>query len=265
MYQKLIEPFWLTYQKITPSAKVIHNLLEEAGNQVYNDHIAFRTLNIEGIALADYTKALKTFGYEPKGEYRFEQKKLNALHFEHHDPEAPKIFVSELQTHELSKTLQDLMWEIADKIPQSLIASGTFIYSGRTWGTISYEDYQQLLSESEYAAWFYVFGFCANHFTINVNRLNSVDSLEELNELLKANGFTMNSSGGEIKGSPAELLEQSSIMADRTVVEFAQGKFEIPSCYYEFAKRYPDASGDLYSGFIAKSADKIFESTNVLT
>lgn len=31
---------------------------------------------------------------------------------------------------------------------------------------------------------------------------------------------------------------------------------------YEFARRYPDEKGNIYSGFIAKSADKIFESTN---
>ncbi|MEJ2595547.1 MAG: DUF1338 domain-containing protein, partial [bacterium] len=40
------------------------------------------------------------------------------------------------------------------------------------------------------------------------------------------------------------------------------GIFSIPSCYYEFARRYPDASGKLYGGFIAKSADKIFEITD---
>jgi len=45
-------------------------------------------------------------------------------------------------------------------------------------------------------------------------------------------------------------------------VQFTDGKKEIPSCYFEFAKRYLLDSGELYQGFIAKSADKIFESTN---
>jgi hypothetical protein len=80
--------------------------------------------------------------------------------------------------------------------------------------------------------------------------------------LLKNNGFLINDSGGEIKGTPAELLEQSSIKSGIIPVEFTEGTFEIPGCYYEFARRYPDESGQLYSGFIAKSADKIFESTN---
>ena len=45
-------------------------------------------------------------------------------------------------------------------------------------------------------------------------------------------------------------------------IEFIDGTMTIPSCYYEFAKRYADQSGNLYQGFVAKSADKIFESTN---
>ncbi len=53
-------------------------------------------------------------------------------------------------------------------------------------------------------------------------------------------------------------------MADRVEMEFAGGeKHVIPTCYYEFARRYPGPDGKLYEGFVAASADKIFESTNV--
>lgn len=51
-------------------------------------------------------------------------------------------------------------------------------------------------------------------------------------------------------------------MSGLTEVNFSDGKKQIPSCYYEFAKRYKDSDGKLYQGFVAKSADKIFESTN---
>lgn len=73
---------------------------------------------------------------------------------------------------------------------------------------------------------------------------------------------TFDDAGGEIKGTPKELLEQSSIKAGIVKIDFSEGAFEIPGCYYEFARRYPDENGSIYSGFIAKSADKIFESTN---
>ena len=46
-------------------------------------------------------------------------------------------------------------------------------------------------------------------------------------------------------------------------MEFVEGKYEVTSCYYEFAYRYPMADGTLFSGFVADSADKIFESTNM--
>ena len=52
-------------------------------------------------------------------------------------------------------------------------------------------------------------------------------------------------------------------MADKAEVKFSDGEAIIPSCFYEFAKRYPLDCGTLYSGFVAASADKIFESTNV--
>ncbi len=54
-------------------------------------------------------------------------------------------------------------------------------------------------------------------------------------------------------------------MASEIPVKFDDGLHNIPGCYYEFAKRYPLANGKLYQGFVAKSADKIFESTNRAT
>jgi hypothetical protein len=47
------------------------------------------------------------------------------------------------------------------------------------------------------------------------------------------------------------------------MINFNEEAKEIPSCYYEFALRYPMENGELYQGFIAASADKIFESTDV--
>jgi hypothetical protein len=51
-------------------------------------------------------------------------------------------------------------------------------------------------------------------------------------------------------------------MADKVKVEFSEGVELVPGGFYEFAKRYPMANGELYTGFVAASADKIFESTN---
>lgn len=136
------------------------------------------------------------------------------------------------------------------------------IFSGSLFNSLSYSVYNRLREESEYAAWFYVFGFRANHFTISVNALKKYSDIHRVNELLTRNGFILNTSGGEIKGTPIGLLQQSSTLADSVNVKFNEGSFDVPCCYYEFAHRFQDSNGNLYNGFVAKSADRIFESTN---
>ena len=105
-------------------------------------------------------------------------------------------------------------------------------------------------------------GFCPNHFTVSINHLTEYQDIKDVNAMIKENGYILNSSGGEIKGTKEELLEQSSIMADKIKVQFGSINETVPSCYYEFAKRYSDSSGKIYQGFVTTSADKIFESTN---
>ena len=101
-----------------------------------------------------------------------------------------------------------------------IFGSGDLIFSGTLFNPLSYEIYCRLREESEYAAWFYVFGFRANHFTVSINSLKKYNDIVKVNELLKTNGFILNNSGGEIKGTPADLLQQSSTMADIISCEF---------------------------------------------
>lgn len=105
-------------------------------------------------------------------------------------------------------------------------------------------------------------GFQANHFTVSVNYLKQTQSLADVNTLLKEAGFVLNTSGGEIKGGKDVFLAQSSTMADKASVDMGSEAVTIPSCFYEFAQRYELPDGSLYQGFVAASADKIFESTN---
>lgn len=52
-------------------------------------------------------------------------------------------------------------------------------------------------------------------------------------------------------------------MANRITVNFSERAVEVPSCFYAFVLRYPLPDGTWYQGFVAASADKIFERTNV--
>jgi len=97
---------------------------------------------------------------------------------------------------------------------------------------------------------------------VNINKLKKFNDIHVLNDFIQSQGYVLNKSGGLVKGTPADYLEQSSTMASEIPVQFTDGTHNLPGCYYEFAKRYPMADGHLYQGFVAKSADKIFESTN---
>jgi len=260
----LLSKLWEQYVEITPSAKKIHSLLEEKDEKIKNDHIAIRTFNDKRVNIEVLEKPFLKVGYVAKGEYFFESKKLFAKHYEHTtDTTAPKVFISELELEKCSTELQSNVKNLLDSCDQTVFEQDDLILSGTVWNSKSHAIYTALLEESEYAAWMYIYGFRVNHFTINTNELNHFDTLESLNDFLEENGWKLNASGGKIKGTPEQLLEQSSTLADLRTVNFEEGTFDIPSCYYEFALRYAMPNGELYQGFIASSADKIFESTDV--
>lgn len=257
---QLFNHIWQQYLEVTPSADKVHQLLG-SGNDVINDHVAYRTFNIEKVNLEKLAAHLIKLGYKECGEYHFEAKKLYAKHFEHADSTQPKVFISELLVEEFSPEVQTIIHKLVDQLPTEAVTADNFLYSGKQWD-VSFEDYKTLLAESEYAAWMAAWGYRANHFTVSINHLENHETIESVNEAVKAGGFALNSVGGEIKGDKAVKLEQSSTMADKAPVAFSDKTVEIPSCFYEFAKRYPLANGELYTGFVAASADKIFESTN---
>lgn len=257
----LFQSLWNDYiQRLCPSAEKVHQLLKE-DEALINDHIALRTFNVAPLGIATLAQPFLDIGYTPCGDYLFESKKLVAKHFEHPDPKQPKVFISELKVEECSESLQTIVAKLVEQLDHSKLKGHEFLYGGRLWD-LSFADYQTLATESEYASWLAAHGYGANHFTVSVNQLKAFDKVTAVNDHLRQSGFTINEFGGEVKGSPEVLLEQSSTMADKVSVDFADGAQVIPGGFYEFAKRYPMSNGELYPGFVAASADKIFESTN---
>lgn len=259
---ELFHQLWQNYRDVTPSAVQIHQLLgTKEGTRIINDHIALRTFNLSPVELNALAEHFLALGYYQGGEYHFQGKKLYARHYQHPDPEAPRVFISELLTEQCSPELQYTIKELVAGMTKEQVSADDFLYSGRHWD-LDYSTYCKLLEESEYAAWVAAWGYRANHFTVSINHLQHFQTVADVNQLLKNNGFSVNASGGEVKGTPDDLLEQSSTMADRVPMQFKDQKVTIPSCFYEFARRYPTHDGSLYNGFVAASADKIFESTN---
>lgn len=258
----LFSALWADYAALTPQAHQIHALLEARGETVWNDHIALRTFDLTPVGMGALAAPFVAGGYAVAGHYRFAGKKLDAVHLEHPDRRWPKVFISALRVAELPVAIQDQLRALVAQVPVTTVAGWGFPVSGRPW-QVSFATYEQLRAVSEYAAWVAAFGFRANHFTVDVGRLHTFDGLLQLDRFLLDQGFRLNDRGGLIKGSPALYLEQSSTLADLVPVEFSDRVAQIRSCYYEFARRYRMPSGELFQGFIADSADKIFESTDL--
>lgn len=256
----LLDKMWQDYIAINPLAKKIYDTLTAEGETISNDHIALRTFNHPRVTIDVMARPFVESGYKYIGDYHFTEKKLYAKHYEHTDPAMPKIFISELKLEDFSPALQKTVNDLINQIPAGLENQFDFVSIGRPW-KVTTQVYNDLMKESDYAAWVSAFGYRPNHFTVFINDLKKLSDILVLNDFLKAKGFKLNASGGEVKGSKDVCLEQSSTLANTIEVSFEDGKLSIPACYYEFAKRYPMANGKLYQGFVAASADKIFEST----
>jgi len=258
----LLDALWRDYTALTPQAARVHALFAARGETIFNDHVALRSYGRPGVDLAALAAPFVRRGWVARDDYRFVDKHLVARHFQHPDPAWPKIFISELIVDELSTAAAAAIDGLVGQLPAGFGARDDLPYAGRPW-TVDHATYRALLAESEYAAWVAAFGFRVNHFTVDVNRLTTLASLADVNQLLLDHGFTLNLDGGAIKGSAADLLEQSSTRAEPIDVTFADGVHRVPSCYYELARRYPLPSGELFHGFVPASADKLFQSTDV--
>ena len=258
---QLFANMWDLYSKINPQVVKVKKLFDERENKIVaNDHIALRTFNHPRINRSVIARPFLEAGYKPVEDLKFEKKKLDATYYSHHNDDLTRVFISELKLEDFSPKLQKTINDLVDQIPNKAIEQYDFCNYGIPWTPITEQTYNELKAESEYAAWVASFGFIVNHFTISINDCDTFSNLEEVNSFLKENGYRINDSGGEIKGSISQGLQQSSIMAEDVPVQFDpldSLPVNIPGCYYEFALRHND-----FDGFIAGSADKIFESTD---
>ena len=253
---------WNQYIRVTPQANDIQTLLISRGERVVNDHVAFRTLDIEGYDLATVSNILASIGYKAFDSYTFPDKMLRANAYSvPGDSRAPKIFFSELIRSELDDESRSIIDEIIAPLEGELTLAdltGSYPFAKPTAG-----QYKKLADISEYAGWLSTMGYQANHFTVSVNSLRTLGSIEEVIDLLIEQNYRLNKVGGYIKGTQKDLLVQASTLADRIHFEFSDGlASDVPSCFYEFAHRFNDSDGQLFQGFVPNNANAIFESTD---
>jgi hypothetical protein len=294
--ESLFNELWDKYINRVTHAKSYVEIVEKAGGNIVNDHIALRTFKCntgdQPSGIEAMRRVFEPLGYVQKGEYVFKVKKLFAVHFEHPDPIQPKVFVSELQVDQLGedvkKTIEANTSKTEDKLSakaKSLLAelevnknlsdtdaeilvSELTPFFSRTWSAPKRSDVEALNVETQYAAWTLLHGNSVNHFTAFINHQNvaawpDIDST--VKGLLDA-GVPMKS---EIEGEPGSKLRQSStkaVLENCEVIEDdgSKGTIEWSYAYYELAERNDieiDGKMKQFTGFLGEQATHLFEMT----
>lgn len=275
------------YTRRVPDVQRVLSALTVAGHirapdAVENDHIAFRTMGVPHLGIASLERIWLHYGYRRRDHYDFAEKQLDAFWYSPPEPRFPRIFISELRVGDLSDEARRIIRSYTDEVTRDPVDTldmddgegvGAFLHRP-LWRTPSWDDYQRLASESEYAAWVIYNRYYLNHFTIAVHNLpEGVDTIPTFNAFIEQQGIHLNDAGGTVKSSPDGLLRQSSTVAQMLESTFAGGtRRSISGSYVEFAeRRVLPAFAHLTrteirrehrrEGFEAGNADKIFEST----
>ena len=284
---QILEALFDVYEERVPDVrKITEAMIERAmvndQTGVVNDHIAFRTMGVPNLGITSFEKIFLAHGYTRMDFYHFKAKKLDAYWYAPPSSDLPRVFISELKVQLLSASAQQVIKKYTKSVtsdPVDLLNLNDVkqvadFFQAPLWVLPSKDDYEILLTESEYAAWVIYNRYYLNHYTISVHDLpQEYNTLEAFNIFLKSIGIKLNDSGGEIKISKDGLLRQSSSIANQVEAIFTEGEIKkIAGSYIEFAERnvLPEFADLDHSnlkrkhrreGFETANADKIFEST----
>src|SRR6476660_7018758 len=206
---KVLEGLMTRYKERVPDVGAIINAMIKQGvikngDEIENDHIAFRTIGVPFLGIQSLEKIFLHYGYEKKDYYFFPAKKLDAYWYAPPSSEYPRIFISELRVKDLSDKAQNIIHSYTDEVTADPVSKinldsaeevDQFLHSG-LWRIPTLENYLALSKESEYAAWVIYNRYYLNHFTISVHNLKQgYNTIAGFNAFLERNGFTLNDSG----------------------------------------------------------------------
>lgn len=277
-------------ERVPDVSHIIQHMVKEgiisSGDDIENDHIAFRTMGVPHLGIQSLEKIFLFYGYERRDSYNFSKKKLTAYWYHPPRPDLPRIFISELRVHELSEQAQKIIYSYTNEVTSDPVdqldltnweETDDFLHRP-LWHLPTWTDYSFLAQESEYASWVIYNRYYLNHFTITIHNLpEGYNTIEDFNRFLESIGVKLNDSNGKIKTSGDGLLIQSSTVAQLIDGEFDNGKggkesHRISGSYVEFAERrvlpkfahLPEdriGRSERKDGFDEGNADGIFEST----
>jgi len=284
---QILDLLFQVYEARVPDVRKITNAMIKQKmvkdqSDIINDHIAFRTMGVPNLGIASFEKIFLFHGYTRMDFYHFDSKKLDAHWYAPPTSDLPRVFISELKVELLTNKAQEIIKKYTNSIESDPVDALDLndvrtvanFFQTPLWSLPTKEDYENLLKESEYAAWVIYNRYYLNHYTISVHDLpHPYNTLEPFNEFLKSLGILLNDSGGEIKTSKDGLLRQSSSVANHVEAIFSEGETkQIAGSYVEFAERgvlpeFLDIDPKKLQrkhrreGFETSNADRIFDST----
>jgi hypothetical protein len=290
----LFDTLWDQYRQRVSYVQVYERVIREAGATFFNDHIAFRTFATQQplAGIASISRIFEALGYRAAGSYHFDDKQLSAIHFQHANPQFPKLFISELRVPELPAAARGIIERTArshrpaigldvlaalaaldqDEAPASeLLPRVVREFQELPWLLSAKDDVVALNKVSQYAAWVLVHGYNVNHFTslINSHGVPALETIEKTIAALQKAGVPMKK---EIEGERGTKLRQSATEAvtiDVTVHEAGvPTKMPWTYAYFELAQRdsvVDPATGKQarFEGFLGPQATNLFEMTRV--
>ena len=288
---------WYRYRLRVPSVRAYEQLIQHFHATFVNDHVAFRTFAHQRphAGIASLSRIFEALGYRPAGVYSFEDKFLQATHYEHPQTGFPKLFISELQVWRLPEEAQEIIEQTladhrepparhlltalyrigsAETLPDeslwhSWLAECVEQVEALPWSPPDADQLQTLHAVSQYAAWVLVHGYNVNHFTslINSHGVPELDDIEKTSQRLREAGVAMKA---EIEGTPGSRLRQTATAAAMVDVDVTRdGKpASVPwtYAYFELAERgevIVPATGQShrFEGFLGPQATHLFEMT----
>ncbi len=293
---ELFDTLWETYRQRVSYVATYEQVIKASKATFVNDHIAFRTFAGQQplAGIASISRVFEALGYRAAGSYHFEDKQLSAIHFQHTNPQFPKLFISELKVWELPKEAREIIGRCVrghrgnvseqtlaalhnldrDQSPgKELLTEVVSVFHELPWLLPRREDVVAMNAVSQYAAWVLVHGYNVNHFTslINSHGVPALDDIDKTIAALQKAGVPMKT---EIEGERGSKLRQTATEAVKIDVDVLdQGipaKMPWTYAYFELAQRdavIDPVSGKQvrFEGFLGPQATNLFEMTRLKT
>lgn len=291
----VFDSLWDRYRSRVSYVQAYEKMVAAAGATFFNDHIAFRTLAVQQpqTGIASVSRVFEALGYRAAGSYHFEDKQLSAIHFQHTNPQFPKLFISELKTWELPSGSRRLIEQTLvnhrpalrgellatlnsldanPAIPTApLLSDIVEFFHTLPWQPPQKSDVAELNKTSQYGAWTLVHGYNVNHFTslVNSHGVPALNDLEKTMAALSGAGVPIKT---EIEGDRGSKLRQSATEAVKIDVDVRDGeqpaKMPWSYAYFELAERneiVDAATGKQvrFEGFLGPQATNLFEMTRL--